>query len=148
MTILARGLSRRPTAVGTYIRFGAGGVFRRFWNSLLRMSRVQVWRRGKAFGAFLGNSLESDFNWAGIRGPGSGVSEGRNAEERKSPGGGIRLGIRNRAEAKRRRYGRMVAASGRSEGHGGRRETKRCGRGDSRVQEETAPGAFPEQIRP
>ena len=72
---------------------------RMFRNSLRRRSRVQAWRRGKAFGVSLGNSLESDFNWAVIRGPGSGASEGRNAEERKSPGGGIRLGIRNRAEA-------------------------------------------------
>ena len=49
----------------------------------------------------LGNSLESDFNWAVIRGPGSGASEGRNAEERKSPGGEFasESGIERKPEA-------------------------------------------------
>ena len=47
----------------------------------------------------LGNSLESDFNWAVIRGPGSGLQKGETPRSEKVPEEGIRLGIRNRAEA-------------------------------------------------
>ena len=87
MAVLARGLSRLSPAAGTYIRFGTGGVSRRFRNSLRRRGRVQAWRRGKAFGVSLGNSLESDFNWAVIRGPGSGLQKGETPRSEKVPEG-------------------------------------------------------------
>ena len=96
---------------------------------------------------FLGNSLESDFNLAGIRGPGSGLQKGETPRSEKVPEGEFasESGIERKLAAALRPHG---VASGRSEGHGGREETKRGWRGDSRVQEETAPGAFPEQLRP
>ena len=77
---------RRRFPEGSGIRFGGG-------------AGVQAWRRGKAFGVSLGNSLESDFNWAVIRGPGSGLQKGETPRSGKVPEEGIRLGIRNRAEA-------------------------------------------------
>ena len=92
----------------------------------------------------LGNSLESDFNLAGIRGPGSGASEGRNSEKRKVLTGKERasesdfeteLTVPGGDEVREIVGGGVTVgvASDRSEGHDGREETKRGGRGDSRI---------------
>lgn len=100
MTVLARGLSRLSPAAGTYIRFGAGGVFRRFRNSLRRMSwrpglapRESIWSDSRKFSR-IGFQLGRHKMARKRR-----LQKGETPRSEKSPGGGIRLGIRNRAEA-------------------------------------------------
>ena len=81
--VLARGLSRRPPAAGTYIRFGTGDVSQKVPEFASEEGpgpglapRESVWSVSR-------NSLESDFNLAVIRGPGSGLQKGETPRSEK-----------------------------------------------------------------
>ena len=99
MTVLARGLSRLSPAAGTYIRFGTGDISQKVPEFASEEGpgpglapRESVWSVSRKFSRIR-------FQFGRHKRTRKRASEGRNAEERKSPGGGIRLGIRNRAEA-------------------------------------------------
>ena len=104
---------------------------RRFRNSLRRRGRVQAWRRGKAFGVSLGNSLESDFNWAVIRGPGSGLQKGETPRSEKVPEGEFasESGIERKLAAALRPHGGCLRKIGRTWRQG--RNEKRLARRQS-----------------
>ena len=107
----------------------------------------------------LGNSLESDFNLAGIRGPGSGASEGRNSEKRKVLTGKERasesdfeteLTVPGGDEVREIVGGGVTVGSpltGRKDTTAGKKR-KEAVAATVEFREETAPGAFPERLRP
>lgn len=160
-TALTRGLSRRPAAVDTRVRFGAGGISRRFRNSPGRKNRSSSLRRRERIWNVSRKFSRIRFQFGRHkRGPEAPANPGgRNSEERKVLTGKerasesdfeIELTVRGGGDGVREIVDGVTVgvASDRSERRDGREETKRGGRGDSRIREETAPGAFPERLRP